>query len=203
MQGLTKRQREIIDFIDRYLAEKKHSPSYRDIQRHFNFSSIGSVYNHVQALKKRGILPTDTQRPRSIVLKEEDKTGRIEVPLMGMLRGGMPIETSPQVTLIPLAVHMVPDAQNCYLLRVVGNELNEEWIQAGDLLLVKSGSDFPERAKVLAQVGPQTTFVKRVITTPPYLRLESENPEVHPLILRKEHVKIIGVVLSLIRNYSS
>ncbi|MFC2049437.1 transcriptional repressor LexA [Chlamydiota bacterium] len=203
MIGLTKRQREIVDFIEEYLAEKKHSPSYRDIQRRFGFASLGSVYNHVQSLKTKGVLPENTTRSRSLVLVGENKGGTVEVPLIGMLRGGMPIETYPQMASLALAEHMVPSSQACYLLRVAGRELLEESIQEGDLLLIRGAKDFEDRAMVLAQVRGQTTFVKRAVRSPPFIHLESGNPQVHPMTLREDHVEILGVVLSLIRNYSS
>lgn len=167
MLGLTKKQSEIVDFIEGYLTAHKHSPSYRDIQRHFGFTSLGSVYNHIQALKKKGVVGENTTRSRSLMLNREDKGDGIEVPLIGHLKGGMPIETYPQITMVPLAAHMVPVSQACYLLRVIGRELQEEWIQQGDLLLVSSATTFEDGSMVLAQVGTQTTFIKRPSTPLP------------------------------------
>jgi len=201
MQGLTKRQREIIDFIEGFVAEKKFSPSYRDIQHHFNFNSLGSVYNHVQSLKKKGMLPEDTTKGRSLSMVGKNKSGSTSVPLIGMLRGGMPIETYSQATTIAIADHMVSSTESCYLLRVIGEELQEEWIQEGDLLLIRSSLEFEDEAFVLAQVGKQTTFVKRAVRESPFIRLESVNPQVQPMILREDHVDILGVMIALIRSY--
>ena len=203
MQGLTKRQREIVDFIQSYLSEKRHSPSYRDIQNHFGFSSLGSVYNHVQSLKKKGVLPANTHQSRSLVLLSDPKTEGVEVPLIGKLRGGMPIETYPQVSMVLLPSHMVLSPYACYVLRIVGSALEEEWIREEDLLVVQSKSSFEDGELVLAQVGGQTTFIKRGFRDSPYIRLESANPEVQPLILREDHVQILGIVLSLFRNFPS
>src|SRR5262245_57317314 len=136
MQGLTKRQREIIDFIETYLAEKRHSPSYRDIQHHFGFSSLGSVYNHIQSLKKKRVLPENTHHGRSLFLLSDPKKEGVEIPLIGKLKGGMPIETYPQVSMVTLPSMMIPSSHNSYLLQIVGAELEEEWIREGDLLLV-------------------------------------------------------------------
>src|SRR5262245_30919958 len=141
MQGLTKRQREIIDFIETYLAEKRHSPSYRDIQHHFGFSSLGSVYNHIQSLKKKKALPENTHQGRSLFLLPESKNDGIDVPLIGKLKGGMPIETYPQVSLMTLPSMMVALPYTSYLLRIIGTELEEEFIRENDLLLVQSKSD--------------------------------------------------------------
>jgi repressor LexA len=201
MEGLTKRQREIVDFIADYCSEKRHGPSYRDIQHHFGFSSLGSVYNHIQSLKKRGALPENTTQARSLFL-EKNRDG-IEIPLIGKIKGGMPIETYPQVSMVLLPQSMVVAPFASYLLRVVGSDLEEEGIREGDLLLVQSKSDFSDKETILIQAFGQTTFVKRGFHDSPYIRLESANLEVHPLILRKEHTQILGVVISLLRNYSS
>lgn len=200
MQGLTKRQREIVDFIETYITTHRYSPSYRDIQQHFGFSSLGSVYNHVQSLKKKGFLPENTQPSRSITLVAE-KGAEVEIPLIGKVRGGMPIETYSQVSMIKLPSYMVPSTDSTYLLRVEGSAFAEEWIKAGDLLLVLSKRDFEDHEMVLAQVGNQTTLIKRCHHDSSYIRLESENPEVQPMMLREDHVQILGVILSLIRYY--
>lgn len=201
MQGLTKRQREIVDFIEGYLSEKRHSPSYRDIQTHFGFSSLGSVYNHIQSLKRKGVLPENTQQSRSLAPLSTQKTEGVEVPLIGRLRGGMPIETYPQVSMLLVPSYMAVTPHSCYGLRIVGSELEEEWMRDGDMLIVQSKTSFDEGELVLAQVGGQTTLIKRGFLLSPYIRLESANPEVQPLILREDHVQILGTVLSLIRNY--
>jgi repressor LexA len=201
MKGLTKRQREILDFIENYLAEKRHSPSYRDIQRHFGFSSLGSVFNHIKSLKKKGIFSENTKDARSLAVMAHTKAGCIEIPLIGCLRGGKPIETYPQVSMIWLPANMVSSSFPTYLLKIVGSELEEEWIRERDLLMVQSKTHFQDKEMVLAQVGGQTTFVKRGFNEPPYIRLESSHPEVRPLILREDHVHILGVVSGLIRNY--
>jgi repressor LexA len=200
MQGLTKRQREIVDFIEAYLSENRHSPSYREIQNHFGFSSLGSVYNHIQSLKKRGYVAGHTEQSRSLQLVAEQKES--VVPLIGKLRGGMPIETYPEVSMIAIPPQMIPSHLGCYVLRVVGSELEEERIAEGDLLLVHSKSDFEDNEMILVQVEGQTTLVKRGFLDPPYMRLESSDPEVQPLILREDHVQILGTIHALIRNYS-
>jgi len=199
MKGLTKRQREIVDFIENFLAEKKHTPSYREIQRHFGFSSLGSVFNHIQSLKKKGAFPENIhENVPSLTPKIEG----IEIPLIGRLRGGMPIETYAQIAMILIPSSMVAISFPTYLLKIVGAELEEEWIREGDLLLVQSKNQFENKEMVLAQVSGQTTFVKKAFYDPPYIRLESANPEVQPLILREDHVHILGTILGLIRNYN-
>jgi repressor LexA len=201
MKGLTKRQREIVDYIENFLTLKKYTPSYREIQQHFGFASLGSVFNHIKSLKKKGILQANRQNSRSLALVSELKMHEIELPLMGQLKGGMPVETYAQTTMVSLPASMISSAEPSYLLKVVGRELEEEYMQDGDLLILQSKSKFKDKEMVLAQVGGQTTFVKKAFYNPPYTRLESTNPDVQPLILREDHVHILGVITGLIRNY--
>jgi repressor LexA len=202
MKGLTKRQREIVDYIENFLTLKKYTPSYREIQQHFGFASLGTVFNHIKSLKKKGILQANRQNSRSLALVSDlIKMDQIELPLIGQLKGGMPIETYAQITMLSLPASMVASGEPSYLLKVVGRELEEEYVQEGDLLVLQSKTKFQDKDMVLAQVSGQTTFVKRAIYDPPYMRLESTNPEVQPLILREDHVHILGVITGLIRNY--
>ncbi|MCH9625817.1 MAG: LexA repressor [Chlamydiales bacterium] len=201
MQGLTKRQQEIIEFIESYVSTNRYSPSYREIQEHFGFSSLGSVYNHIHSLKKKGKLPENTQQARSLQVLCSQKSGGIEIPLIGRLKGGMPIETFAQISFVTLPSYMSSQNGDCYLLKIVGSELEEEWIKEGDLLLVLPRTEFVDGELIIAQVGGQTTFVKRGFLDAPYIRLESDNSEVQPLILREDHIQVLGVVLSLLRNY--
>ncbi len=191
MQGLTKRQREIIDFIETFLAEKRYNPSYREIQRHFGFSSLGSVYNHMQSLKRKNILPA---------LPEVKKGERI-VPLIGKIRGGKPVETFPQTRMLQIPSVMIPSSYECYLLTVEGKELEEEFIREQDLLLIESRTDFQEGETILVQVEGGITFVKKGCLRLPYICLESVNKEIQPLIFQTDHVEVLGVVVSLLREF--
>ena len=202
MQGLTKRQREIVDFIEAYVNDHRHSPSYRDIQKHFGFSSLGSVYNHIQILKKKGIINKETTQARSLSLSSNNKsTAKVEVPFIGKLRAGLPIETFPQVLMIPIPPQMIPTEGEHYLLQIEGDALMEELMLEGDFLLVQPRSHFEEGEMVIVLVDGHTTFVKRVYSDTSYLRFESQNSQVQPLILRKDHVQIQGAVVCLLRHY--
>lgn len=204
MRGITKRQREILDFIDGYIANHRYSPSYREIQNHFGFSSLGSVYNHILTLKKKGILVESGPGARSLSVLKELKTTEIQIPLVGKLSGGMPIETFEHVTTLALPMSLVPSDRECYLIKVEGEGLLEESLLEGDLLLIQPKSDFEDGEMVIALVQGKTTLIKKGYSDPPYLRLESSHPQhLQPLILREDHVQIQGVVIALIRSYRS
>ena len=203
MQGLTKRQREIVDFIETYVSEHRHSPSYRDIQIHFGFASLGSVYNHIQVLKKKGFIDGDSKRARSLILKTDRAPSTALVPFIGKLREGLGIEMFAQTMMLPLPPQMIPAESECYLLQIEGNALIEESMQEGDFLLVHPRVHFEEGETVIALVNKHTTVVKRIYSDPPYLRFESINSHLQPLRIREEHVQIQGSVLSLLRHYNT
>ncbi|MCH9626973.1 MAG: LexA repressor [Chlamydiales bacterium] len=196
MQGLTKKQREIVDFIESYATEKRCSPSYREIQDFFGFASLGSVYNHIQTLKRKGVVSEFSKGARSLKLQTDPSLET--VPLIGKLRGGSAIETFAQI----VSVHFPsPPSEECYLLTVADESLLEECLQPDDLVLVAPRRKFEEGELVIALIDEQITLVKRAYSEPPYIRFESVSPHVQPLMVREDHVSIQGTILTLLRNY--
>lgn len=196
MLGLTKRQREIVDFIESFQTNYGMSPTYREIKRHFNFSSLGTVYSQIKTLKRKGVL--QGTGARSLTLTSEPSKEK-ELPLVGTLKGGMPLQMLTTITHLAIPHYLIPD-EECYLIRVEGTALFEELIMEGDLLLIEPRSTFEEGELVLALIDKVTTLVKRAYTDPPYIRLESVNPQVQPIMLREDHLTIQGIVVSLMRT---
>lgn len=197
MIGLTKRQREILDFIESYAAQKRCSPSYRDIQDFFGFSSIGTVFNHIQTLKRKGVLCESSKGARSLAIQTEKMVPRL--PLIGTLKGGFPIETFAQSIMVPFP--SLPEEAG-YVLTIEGDHLIEECLLPEDLVLVSPRAAFEDGEMVIALIEKQTTLVKRAFYDPPYIRLESTNPHVNSLILREDHIEIQGIILSVMRNFA-
>lgn len=198
MQGLTKRQQEIFEFIDSYIAKNKWSPSYREIQDHFDFSSLGTVYNHIKILKKKGLISPNTQQARS--LTPQTKKNLCSLPLVGKLRAGYPIETFSKITMIPFP-HQ--PTQTGYLLVIDGDSLLEESLQHNDLILVIPKTQYRNGDMVIATINNQNTIVKRAYSEKPFIRFISTTAYVHPIILREDHIQIQGVITTLLRSYSS
>jgi len=200
MQLLTKKQREIIDYITEYQLAHKISPSFREIKEHFGFSSLGSVHNHIHALKKKGALTTKEHTPRSLFLTQERHAKNSTLPLIGNLRGGMPIELYSTSHPIHFPSDWIPKEEECFLLKIVGDDFIEEQIQHDDLILVVTRPPLAGET-VIVLVDTHTAMIKKMFLEPPYLRLASSNPHVQSIILREEHATIQGVVLSLFRHY--
>lgn len=199
MLGLTQRQREIADFIESFCANHGLSPTYREIQKHFNFSSLGTVYSQIKTLKRKGVLQGKGARTLTLV---QEPSREKELPLVGKLIGGMPLQMFSSISPLSIPLYLIPN-QECYLVRAEGNSLFEELIMDGDLLLIEPRADFEDGELALALIDGMTSLVKKIYKDPPYIRFESVNPEVQPLILREDHVEVQGIISSLLRNYFS
>jgi repressor LexA len=204
MKGLTKRQREILDFLQEYISKNQFSPSYREVMQKFGFSSLGSVYKHVHLLRRKGFLNSEKGCSRSLSVanqqpeKERDKT---PVRMIGYLVAGNPIETLPKAEIVDIPISMVPHPDITYALRAKSDSLNEEFIAEGDLLIVEARSEAQDGEMVIAIVNHHDTLVKRYCPEGSYIRLESQNPYIQPIMLRRTDITIQGVMIALLRLY--
>lgn len=205
MKGLTKRQRELIDFIQNFIDSNRYSPSYREIGQHFGFASLGSVYNHVTTLKKKGFLYADSKTSRSVTtLKEPVKNSapnELTVPLIGYIAAGMPIQTFPQTQLIQVPSNYVLSPDKTYALRAKGDSLMEEMIADGDILLVEVRHEAHPGETVVALINENDIIVKKYYPEGDFIRLLGTNSEHNPILLRHEDIVVQAVVVSLLRHY--
>jgi repressor LexA len=206
MKGLTQRQQEIAEYINQFIKTHRYSPSYREIMHHFGFSSLGTVYRHINVLRRKGILNLEKGCSRSLAfiaephVVEEVKQG-IALPLIGYLSAGSPIELFPQSRSIIVPESLVHAPEKTYVLRAVGDTLVEEMIGDGDLLLVEARQQAHAGETIVAIINQHETIVKRYFPEGVYIRLTSHYPHHHPLILREENLQIQGVLVSLLRHY--
>jgi repressor LexA len=154
MIGITKRQREVLDFIEAFLGEQNYSPSFAEIQKHFSFKSLASVHKHVHALKKKGFITSEEHASRSIALTQETSTPQQPIaatmlPLMGQFSPGETIETFSQTSTLAVPSQLVHLPDSTYILRLKGDQLKHENLQNGDLLLVEAGSEAERGALVM------------------------------------------------------
>ena len=206
MKGLTQRQREVMDFIQDYISHHTFSPSYREIMHKFGFSSLGSVYKHVQVLKRKGVLLSEKQCSRSLspveaIRDKNEAEAEIVLPFMGCIAAGNSIETFPQVQTIAIPHYLVPSSENTYVLRAKGDSLMEELIADGDLIIVEARHEAHPGETVLVLINQSDTFIKRYYPEDHYVRLESRTAHQHPIMIRYEDLMIQGVVVGLLRLF--
>lgn len=206
--GLTKKQHSILSFIESFTSEKGYSPSYRDIMTHFSLSSPGSVYKYIQILKRKNLLSAEKGCGRSIqsmaapkAPPQDSPTTTVELPFIGHIEAGCPIEIFPQNHSIAVPKFLVPQPDSTYVLRVRGNSLNEEHLDDGDLLLVEGRSEAEDGETVLALINRHETVILQFHPEEPNVRLIGKNPHHHPIVLHHQTVQIQGILVGLLRAY--
>lgn len=205
MKGLTPKQSEILQFIQSYMQEHHYSPSYREIMKHFAFTSPGTVFKHIRTLQRKGVITTEKKSHRSITpvltgQKSKEST-EISLPFIGNLSAGYPLELFIQSKSIAVPASLVLVPENTYVLQVQGDSLHNEWILDGDLLLVETRQDIQTGEMILGLINHHDTVLKRYFPEGNNIRLESRHPNIKPLTLRQEHILIQGVLVGLMRIY--
>lgn len=205
MKGLTPKQQKILNFIQKFIRQEGHSPSYREIMKEFSLSSPGSVYNYIQILKRKEALSSEKNCSRTLMPLEElsqpASSTHIELPFIGHIEALAPIETFPQSHTIEVPSFLVQNPALTYVLRIQGDSFHDELLADGDLLLIEARSEAQAGETVIAQVNKHDTIIQTYYPEGQYVRLEGKNSLHHPLILRHQDLLIQGILIGLIRAY--
>ena len=197
---LTKRQKEIYDFIREYLGEEGYAPSLEEIGARFNLSSVATVHKHVQNLVEKGLLRKAWNRSRSIEVVEEEAPRAMQVPLLGSVAAGVPIEAISSEDTIAVPAEMV-GRRKCYALRVFGDSMVEDHILDGDVVLLEPRKEPREGETVVALIRQQEVTLKRYYRRGGTISLVPANARLQAMEFPAEDVEFQGVVIGLLRNY--
>jgi repressor LexA len=197
---LTKRQKEIFDFIRAYIERDGYAPSLEEIGSEFGLSSVATVHKHVQNLVEKGLLRKAWNRSRSIELVEAEAPTAVEIPLLGAVAAGQPIEAVSSPDAIQVPAGMVGSRQ-CYALRVHGESMVDDHILDGDVVVLESRKEPRNGETVVALIRREDVTLKRFYLEGPVVRLVPANPALHPMEFPAEDVEIQGVVVGLMRDY--
>ena len=208
--AITKRQRELYDFLSRFVAENGYSPSFEEIKVGMGLSSLATVHKHVTNLEKKGLLTRDYNRSRSIDLvkprgKMRQSLGMppanagLTLPLMGRIAAGRPVEALENPESISLADFT--RSKDVYVLQVTGESMQDEHIVNGDYVLVEKTSVARDGEIVVALVGGSDATLKRVYTEGSKVRLQPSNAAMQPIIVAAADVQIQGRVIGVLRKY--
>jgi repressor LexA len=200
---LTKRQREILDYIDGFIADRGYAPSFEEIAEHFGYSSLATVHEHLSNLERKGYIRKAYNESRSIELVEPGHgAATLELPLLGAVAAGLPIEAVPDNETVAVPPDMVRRQKENYVLRVEGNSMIEEQIRDGDYIVVQAQHNAEDGEMVVALVGGDSATVKKLYREPGgRIRLQPANPTMEPIIVDAREVRIQGVVVGVIRKY--
>ena len=197
--NLTKRQKEILDFIRTYRSSNGISPTQREIRETFRLSSFGTVQKHLKRLEEKGALSREWNRSRGIAPKE-DPVGARGVPLLGLVAAGRPIEPFPNEESIEVPSTLLGKGDH-FVLRVRGESMVEDGILDGDYVIVAKRAKAESGQTVVALVRGEATL-KRYYAEGARVRLQPANAAMRPLTVDARDVTIQGVVTGLIRDYA-
>lgn len=194
---LTKRQKQTLDFITSFQKKKGFSPSLEEIRRHLKLSSVSTAHHHVKKLHEAGYLKKEYNQPRAVSVRNKKTT--IEVPLLGTITAGQPIEAIeiPDET-ITVSKDEIGKYGNHYALRVEGNSMIDEGIFDGDIVIIRKQESADNGQTVVAIIDDNEATLKKLYREKNRIRLQPANPTLFPIY--KKEVKIRGVVVKIIRN---
>jgi len=201
MQPLTKRQREILDYLNDFIQQHGYAPSLEEIGRRFNLSSLATVHKHLTNLEEKGFIKRAWNRSRSVELVPT-RTGvrAVELPLLGYVAAGSPIEAvaSNETIAVPEDLAGKRDA---YVLRVKGNSMIDEQIRDGDFVIVEDRRTAEDGEMVIALLDGSDVTLKTLFREHGRIRLQPANPTMAPMIFAPEQVQVQGVVVGVMRRY--
>lgn len=203
--AITKRQREVLDFISEFVRSNGYSPSFEEIGEGLGVNSPATVHKHVTNLEKKGLLKRDYNRSRSIDLVQPK--GRMKqalvaadsLPLVGRIAAGSPIEAISNPETISLADFS--RSREVYVLEVRGDSMQDEHIVDGDYVLVEKTSSAHNGEIVVALVNGSDATLKRFYKEGSQVRLQPANVNMQPIIVPAARVNIQGRVIGVLRKY--
>lgn len=200
---LTKRQKEILDFLEGFLAENGYAPSFEEIARHFGYTSLATVHEHLENLKQKGYIRKSYNASRSLELVPAGLTAAaVELPLLGTVAAGYPIEAVQETETIAVPEDFLARGGEHYVLRVRGDSMIDEQIRDGDYVIVNARKTASNGEMVVALVGGDSATVKKFYReTGGKIRLQPANVTMPPMFYREHEVMVQGIVIGVIRRY--
>jgi repressor LexA len=209
MAALTKRQREVLDFLSNFIGSKAYSPSYEEIGEGCGVSSLATVSKHVRNLAQKGFIKYDPNRSRSIEIVPQKHAPKLvsvqtvpetALPLMGRIAAGRPVEALE----VPETVSLndITRQREVYALQVRGDSMQDEHIIEGDYVLVEKTNSARDGEIVVALVNGYDATLKRIYREGPQVRLQPSNATMMPIMVPAQAVQVQGRVVGILRKYA-
>jgi SOS regulatory protein LexA len=196
---LTKRQKQILDFIKSYTKKKGFAPSLEEIRKKLRLNSVATIHQHVEALKSKGYLDKQKNQRRSIEITKSEKLVRI--PLLGTIAAGQPIEAIISHEQISVPKNMLSQSGNHYALKVSGDSMINEGIFDGDTIIIRKQEIVENGETAVALIDGDQATVKKIYLEKNRFRLQPANPAFKPIFVRS--LTIQGRVVGVLRNYNN
>jgi repressor LexA len=206
--ALTRRQKQVLDFIAGFVEENGYCPSYDEIARGLNLASLATVHKHVQTLETKQYLRRGFNQSRSLEVSpsylrewKKDRAPQMEVPLAGRIAAGSPVEAVAGQESMSFA-DLVGGDKDLYALQVRGESMIEDHICDGDYVLIERAAKVNNGDIVVALVrGAETTLKRFYRQADGTARLQPANSEMAPVVVPMEDLQIQGRLLAVLRKY--
>jgi repressor LexA len=200
---LTKRQSEVFEHVKGYISRRGYAPSIEEIRDHLKLSAVSTVHKHLKFLEEKGLLRRTRHQSRGLELTDADQENGSDyaLPLLGTIAAGEPIEA------LEVKEHLsIPgeffSSGNTYVLKVRGNSMIGEQIRDGDFVIIEKKETAENGEMVAALVNQSEVTLKKFFRQPDgNIRLEPANPEMEPIIVPEENVRVQGRVIGILRKY--
>ena len=201
MLPLTKRQKEVLDYLNDFIQQHGYAPSLEEIGRRFGLSSLATVHKHLTNLQEKGFIKRAWNRSRSVEMVATRTAGRaVELPLLGYVAAGSPIEAIAGSETIAVPENLV-GKRDSYVLRVKGDSMIDEQIRDGDYVIVEDRRSAENGEMVIAMLHGSDVTLKKLYRDQGRIRLQPANPAIQPILAAPEDVQIQGVVVGVMRKY--
>ncbi len=208
MKELTRRQAEVLTFIETFIDEKSFPPSVRDVTNHFNLASAAGAHKHIKALVKKGFLVKDDFLSRSLRIAKRrpattgEEIAAVEIPLLGRVAAGRPIEALPQhQEQLSVPASLTARVPRCFALQVQGDSMMDEGILDGDYVVLEPRETADNGEVVVALLNGDEATLKRFYRENGHIRLQPSNAAMQPIIVTSTEIAVQGVVVGLVRSY--
>jgi repressor LexA len=198
---ITARQRRVLDYIKHYFEVHQEAPTMAEIGQEFGMSSSASVHHVVSILEREGLIQRIPNVSRGIELVNGPNENNYEIPLLGIVAAGAPIEAVLNYETVSIPQDMLRPGR-MFALRVRGDSMIDEQIREGDFIVLQSQQTADNGQTVVALIDGNDATVKRFYGGRNQVRLEAANPRYKPIVIRPpERVQIQGLVVGVIRRY--
>ena len=206
--AITKRQRQVYDFIHGFVQKNGYSPSFEEIGNGMGLSSLATVHKHISNLEKKGLIKRDYNRSRSIDVlpvrglfkrQVQKAPSELALPLLGRIAAGQPIEAIETPETISLGD--ITRSKDVFVLQVKGESMKDEHIVDGDYVLVEKTNSSRDGEIIVALVDGTDATLKRIYREGANIRLQPSNAAMKPIIVPARSVQIQGRVIGVLRKY--
>ncbi len=200
---LTRKQRDILDYVTTTIEGQGLAPSFGEIAEHFGYNSLATVHEHLSNIEQKGYIRRGHNESRAIeILPPRGTAGATEIPLLGTVAAGMPIESVMAGEVVQVPDSMLPRRGPNYALKVQGESMIDEQILDGDLVVVNGRDSADNGEMVIALVNGSEATVKRFYREPGgWIRLQPSNGGMRPMRFQEGDVLIQGIVVGVIRKF--